>query len=358
MHNVRVGGIMAKVIMNHGTGGEIMQEFLAKHVTSHFPKMKSEVPLSSFDDSAVIDDIVFTTDGHTVKPLFFPGGDIGSLSVAGTVNDISVMGATPLALSCSLILEAGLDMDIVDKVLESMGKTCESCGVPIATGDTKVVEAGAVDQMIMTTAAVGKRSKYMDSNLATAEQYRKVDSRWATDTNVRPGDAIIVSGTVGDHGIALLSFREGYGFDTDLKSDVAPLNGLIEEGLKVGGIVAMKDPTRGGLANTLNEWCSKSKIAMEIDEPSIPLRDGVVNACEMLGIDPFSIGNEGKVVIACVPEMADEVVKALRKHPLGKNAAVIGHAKESDIPRVVLRTEIGGKRILEPPAGDPVPRIC
>lgn len=349
---------MAKVIMNHGTGGEIMQEFLAKHVTSHFPKMDAEVPLSSFDDSAVVDDIVFTTDGHTVKPLFFPGGDIGSLSVAGTVNDISVMGATPLALSCSLILEAGLDIDIVDRVLESMGNTCASCGVPVATGDTKVVETGAVDQMVMVTSAVGKRSKYMDQNLATAEQYRKVDSRWATDSNIRPGDAIIVSGTVGDHGIALLSFREGYGFDSEVKSDVAPLNGLIAEGLKVGGIVSMKDPTRGGIANTLNEWCSKSKIAMEIDEPSIPIRDGVVNACEMLGIDPYSIGNEGKVVMACVPEMADQVVAALRKHPLGKNAAVIGRAIESEIPRVILRTEVGGKRILEPPAGDPVPRIC
>ena len=349
---------MAKVIMNHGTGGEIMQEFLAEHVTSHFPKMKAEVPLDSFDDSAVVDDIVFTTDGHTVKPLFFPGGDIGSLSVAGTVNDISVMGATPLALSCSLILEAGLDIDIVDRVLGSMGKTSASCGVPIATGDTKVVEAGAVDQMVMVTSAVGKRSEFMDRNLEIAEQYRKVDSRWATDSNIRPGDAIIVSGTVGDHGIALLSFREGYGFDSEVKSDVAPLNGLIAEGLKTGGIVSMKDPTRGGIANTLNEWCAKSHIAMEIDEPSIPVRDGVVNACEMLGIDPFSIGNEGKVVIACVPEMADQVLAALRRHPLGKDAAIIGHATESDIPRVVLRTEVGGKRILEPPAGDPVPRIC
>lgn len=358
IHSVTVGGGMAKVVMNHGTGGEIMQDFLARHVTSHFPKMDAEVPLSSFDDSAVIDDIVFTTDGHTVKPLFFPGGDIGSLSVAGTVNDISVMGATPLALSCSLILEEGLDMDIVDKVLESMGRTSGSCGVPIATGDTKVVEAGAVDQMVMTTSAVGKRSRFMDGNLAVAEQYRKVDSRWATDDNIRPGDAIIASGTLGDHGIALLSFREGYGFDSDVQSDVAPLNGLIEVGLRIGGIVSMKDPTRGGIANTLNEWCSKSKIGMEINESDIPLKDGVVNACEMLGIDPLNIGNEGKVIIACVPDMADEIVGSLRKHPLGKDAAVIGHAMESEIPRVVLRTEIGGKRILEPPAGDPVPRIC
>lgn len=349
---------MAKVVMNHGAGGELMQEFLAKHITSHFPKMNSEVPLDSFDDSAVVDDVVFTTDGHTVKPLFFPGGDIGSLSVAGTVNDISVMGATPLALSCSLILEAGLDIDIVDKVLESMGKTAAGCGVPIATGDTKVVEAGAVDQMVMTTSAIGKRSKYLDANFAKAKEYRQVKDRWCTDSNLKPGDAIIVSGTVGNHGVALLSFREGYGFESTVKSDVAPLNNLIEQGLKVGGIVSMKDPTRGGLANTLNEWCSKSKIGMEIDEKSIPLDEGVVNACEMLGIDPLSIGNEGKVVIGCVPEMAEEVVKALHSHKLGKNAAIIGHATESKVPRVVLRTEIGGRRVLEPPAGDPVPRIC
>lgn len=349
---------MAKIAMNHGSGGEVMQEFLSKHVTSHFPAMDAQVPLSSLDDSAVVDGIVFTTDGHTVKPLFFPGGDIGRLSVAGTVNDISVMGAQPLALSCSLILEAGLDMDIVDRVMESVGATCRECGVPVATGDTKVVDAGAVDQMFMVTSAVGRRSPYMDGNLETARQYRQVDSEWATDDNIRPGDAIIVSGYVGDHGVAVLSSREGYGFESTVGSDVAPLNGLIAEGLKAGGIVAMKDPTRGGLANLLNEWADKSKVGIEVSETDIPLRDGTANACEMLGIDPFSIGNEGKVVIACVPEMADQMLKAVRSHPLGKDAALIGHAYASDIPRVVLRTEIGGRRILEPPVGDPVPRIC
>lgn len=349
---------MAKITMNHGSGGEIMQEFISKHVTAHFPRMDFPVPLDALDDSAVVGDIVFTSDGHTVKPLFFPGGDIGKLSVAGTVNDISVMGAEPLALSCALIIEAGLDMDVVDRVMTSMGDTCKSCGVPIATGDTKVVDAGAVDQMFMVTSAVGKRSRYMDHNIEVARQYRKVDSEWATDGNVRPGDAIIVSGTVGDHGVALLSYREGYGFDSEIQSDVAPLNGLIAEGLKTGGIVTMKDPTRGGLANTLNEWCSKSGIGMDINEKDIPLRDGVINACEMLGIDPLSIGNEGKVVIACVPEMEEEVLKTIRSHPLGRNASIIGHATESAVPRVIMKTEVGGKRILEPPSGDPVPRIC
>lgn len=349
---------MAQIGMNHGAGGEAMQEFLSKHVFPHFPKMKSEVPLSSLDDSAVVDGVVFTTDGHTVKPLVFPGGDIGSLSVAGTVNDIAVIGGKPLALSCSLVIEAGFDIDLFDKIMSSMGKTSKDCGVPIATGDTKVVERGGVDGLVVSTAAVGRRSPYLDHNIAVAEEYRKFDSRWTSDDNVRPGDTIIVSGTMGDHGIALLSFREGYGFESTVESDIAPLNGMIENILKVGGVTAMKDPTRGGLANTLNEWCDKSGIGMEIDGPSIPLNSAVVSACEMLGLDPLSIGNEGKAVIACVPEMAEDVLKALKSHPYGKNAAIIGKAVESDRPRVVMTTEIGGRRILDPPIGDPVPRIC
>ncbi|MBR2254367.1 MAG: hydrogenase expression/formation protein HypE [Candidatus Methanomethylophilaceae archaeon] len=348
---------MPKVIMNHGAGGELMQEFLTKHVTSHFPKSKSEIPLDSMDDSAVVDGIVFTIDGHTVKPLFFPGGDIGRISVSGTVNDISVMGAEPLGLACSAIIEEGLDMDVVDRVMDSMGRTSDECGVPIVTGDTKVVGAGAVDSMFISTSAIGRRSQYLDSDLSKASEYRKVKDRWCTDSNLAPGDAIIVSGYMGDHGVALLSFREGYGFESELSSDVTPLNHMIAEGLKVGGIVSMKDPTRGGLANTLNEWCSKSHVGMEIDFASIPLRDGVVNACELLGIDPLCIGTEGKAVIGVVPEMAEDVVKALRATKEGRDAAIIGHVTEAP-ERVILRTEVGGRRILEAPAGDPVPRIC
>jgi len=348
---------MAKVVMNHGAGGETMQEFLSKHIVSHFPHVRSDVPLSSLDDSAVVDGIVFTTDGHTVKPLFFPGGDIGSLSVAGTVNDISVIGGKPLALSCAVILEEGLDIDVVDRVMDSIGKTAVACNVPVVTGDTKVVESGAIDKMMIVTSAIGKRSEHMDHNVSVASQYRKVDSKWLTDDNVRNGDAIIVSGTLGDHGVSLLSFREGYGFESVVKSDVAPLNGIIAEVLKKGGAVTMKDPTRGGLANTLNEWSSKSKIGMELNENDIPLKDAVVNACDLLGIDPLSIGNEGKVVIACVPDMADEILKVLRKHPLGKDANIIGHAT-TKTKHVTIRTSVGGRRILEPPVGDPVPRIC
>ncbi|MCL1904997.1 MAG: AIR synthase-related protein, partial [Methanomassiliicoccaceae archaeon] len=213
------------------------------------------------------------------------------------------------------------------------------------------------DKMILVTSAVGKRSEHLDHNISVASNYRKIDSKWLTDDNVRDGDAIIVSGTLGDHGVSLLSFREGYGFESVVKSDVAPLNGMIENVLKKGGAVAMKDPTRGGLANTLNEWSSKSKIGIELSESDIPLKDAVVNACDLLGIDPLSIGNEGKAVIACVPDVADEIIKVLRAHPLGKDASIIGYAS-SKTKHVTIRTTVGGRRILEPPVGDPVPRIC
>jgi len=219
------------------------------------------------------------------------------------------------------------------------------------------MEAGAVDQMVLVTSAVGRRSPYLDQNLAVAREYRPVTSEWTTDDNLAPGDAIIVSGSMGDHGVALLSFREGYGFESDISSDIAPLNAMIESALKVGGITAMKDPTRGGLANTLNEWCQKSDLGMEIVDADVPRHPTVVNACELLGIDPLSIGNEGKVVIGCVPEMADEILAAIRAHPEGRGAALIGYATD-EYDRVVMRTEMGGRRILEPPIGDPVPRIC
>ncbi|MDH7508839.1 MAG: hydrogenase expression/formation protein HypE [Methanomassiliicoccales archaeon] len=348
---------MNRVTMGHGAGGELMQELIGKHIVPFLPDFPVEVPLKSFDDSAVVDGIVFTTDAHTVKPLFFPGGDIGALAICGAINDISVMGAKALAMSCALVLEEGLEFDVLERVMKSMGKYSALTGVPIVTGDTKVVEKGAADGMIITTSAVGRRSEYLDHNFKVASSSRKVRSNWLTDDNVADGDVIIVSGTVGDHGIAILSFREGYGFETKVKSDVAPLNELVEEILSVGGAVAMKDPTRGGLANTLNEWAEKSGVGIEIDEKAIPIAEPVRNACEMLGLDPLTIGNEGKLVVAVVPEMAEEVLKAMKGSPLGKGAEIIGKAT-SKHKRVVLRTEIGGKRILERPIGDPVPRIC
>jgi len=334
-----------------------MHELLSLHIIPFLPQFPVEVPLRSFDDSAVVDDVVFTTDAHTVKPLFFPGGDIGSLSVSGTVNDIAVMGATPLAMSLAVVLEEGLEIDALERVMKSVGKYSELANVPVVTGDTKVVESGALDGMIVTTSAIGKRSQYLDNNLEVARNHRPVTSNWLTDDNIQEGDVIIVTGTLGDHGVSLLSFREGYGFETEVKSDVAPLNHLIEEVLKVGGAVSMKDPTRGGFANAINEWSSKSGIGIEIEEADVPISEPVRNACELLGLDPMSIGNEGKAIIGCVPSMAEEVLKVIRSHPLGRNAAIVGKAT-SKYQRVVLHTEVGGHRILEPPVGDPVPRIC
>lgn len=348
---------MKRVMMGHGAGGEMMQELIHTHIIPFLPQVEGEVPLHSFDDSAVVDGIVFTTDGHTVKPLFFPGGDIGSLSVCGTVNDLSVMGGQPLAISCSMILEEGLEIETLEKVSMSIGETSRRCGVPVATGDTKVMEAGKVERMVISTSGIGRRSPYLDHDLEVASSYRKVDSRWMTDDNLRDGDTIIATGTMGDHGIALLSFREGYGFESEVKSDIAPLNGLVEEVLKVGGTVCMKDPTRGGFANAINEWSSKSKVGIEVDETSVPISEAVRNACELLGLDPLSIGNEGKMIVGVVPDMAEEALKVIRRHQYGRNAAIVGHAT-SEVRGVVLRTEVGGRRVLEPPVGDPVPRIC
>ncbi|HOK28006.1 MAG TPA: hydrogenase expression/formation protein HypE [Methanomassiliicoccaceae archaeon] len=347
---------MKRVTMGHGAGGELMHELLSHHIIPFLPQFTVDVPLRSFDDSAVVDDIVFTTDGHTVKPLFFPGGDIGSLAVCGTINDISVMGAQPLALAQSIILEEGLEIGVLERAMKSVGQYSELAGVPVVTGDTKVMESGALDKMVITTSAVGKRSRFLDHDLEVANEYRPVSSRWLTDDNIREGDVIIASGTMGDHGIALLSFREGYGFETEVKSDIAPLNRLVEDVLRVGGAVSMTDPTRGGFAS-INEWSSKSGIGIEIDEAAVPVAEPVRNACELLGLDPLSVGNEGKMIIGVVPEMADEVLKVLHRSPLGKNAAIVGKAT-SKFDCVVLRTEVGGHRILEAPVGDPVPRIC
>jgi hydrogenase expression/formation protein HypE len=334
-----------------------MQRLLRERVLPHLFTDQGEVPLSALDDSGVIDDIVMTTDSHTVKPLFFPGGDIGSLSVAGTVNDISVMGATPIALSLAIVAEEGLDADDLEKIARSIGATAQKAGVPVITGDTKVVERGAVDKLILNTSAFGKRSPALDTNLAEVARHRPIGSRWLEDRNVADGDAIIVSGTLGDHGVAILSARKGYGFDSDVVSDVAPLNDMISKAMAVGGIAAMKDPTRGGLANTLNEFSEKSKVGIEIEEDKIPIRQAVRSACGLLGIDPLEIGNEGKAVMAVVPGKAEEVLAALRATPEGREAAVIGRATKS-VRGVVMRTRVGGRRIVEAPIADPVPRIC
>jgi hydrogenase expression/formation protein HypE len=348
-----------KIKLAQGAGGEQMDKFIKQNILKYFgdETQKCEVTLDMLDDSAVIDDIVFSTDSHTVQPIIFPGGDLGSLAVAGTINDISVMGAKPIALSAGFIIEEGLDLDVFETIVKSMSITSKKAGVPIVTGDTKVVEKGAIQEFMINTSGIGKRQMILDKNIDEVKKYRKFDSRWLLDSNIKKGDIIILSGNIAEHGVALMSFREGYGFETTIKSDVAPVNGLMEKALGVGGIVSAKDPTRGGLANTVNEFSEKSKTGIILYEEEIPIPIGVRSACDMLGIDPLEIGNEGKVVFGVVKEKAEDVLKVIKKHPLGKNAAIIGQAT-NNFKGVVLETIVGGKRNLHKPIGDPVPRIC
>jgi hydrogenase expression/formation protein HypE len=348
-----------KIKLAQGAGGQAMDKLIKENILKYFGKNqgKAEISLSMLDDSAVVDDIVFTTDSHTVHPIIFPGGNLGSLAVAGTINDISVMGAKPIALSAGFIVEEGLSLEIFREIVSSMSKIANHAGVPIVTGDTKVVEKGAIQEFMINTSGIGKRTSLLDKNIKEVRKYRNFKSRWLLDSNLKSGDKIILSGNIGEHGIALMSFREGYGFETKIKSDIAPVNSLMEKALTYGGVVSAKDPTRGGLANTVNEFSEKSKVGIVIHEEAIPIPKGVKAACDMLGIDPLQIGNEGKVVLGVVKEKAEAVLSAIKKHPIGKNAAIIGEATNK-VKGVVLETKIGGKRNLYKPIGDPVPRIC
>lgn len=353
----KLENVMRKITMAQGAGGERMQEFIREFVLKELEHDFGDVPLAALDDAAVVDGVVFTTDSYTVKPLFFPGGDIGTLAVAGTVNDVAVMGAAPLALSCGMIIEEGFSERDLHRIMSSMSRTAKSAGVRIVTGDTKVVEKGAADQLFINTSGIGRRSEHLDSNIARVRSSREFKWNWPNDSSVDDGDVLIVSGPIGNHGVALLSFREGYGFETEVKTDAAPLNRLIEAAIRVGGVTAMKDPTRGGLANLLNEWAEKSKVGLVVREEDLPIDGPVLAACEMLGIDPLEIGNEGKVVLAVVPEAAEEVLAAVKSAPEGRGARIVGVAS-GDIEGVLLETHTGGRRLIEPPVGDPVPRIC
>ncbi len=348
---------MDRITLAHGAGGTIMNDLIKKYVLRHLGGSSAEVPLEALDDSAVINDIVLKSDSHAVKPLFFPGGDIGRLAIAGTVNDIAMMGAEPFALTSGFVLEEGLPIVDLERILKSMEETCREAGAYIITGDTKVVERSGLGGCVINTSGIGRRNEELERNIAEVKKHRYFNSRWLLDSNLRKGDKIIVSGTMGNHGLAVLSAQEGYNFGSQIMSDVTPLNKLVMKLLNVGGIVAMKDPTRGGLSNSLNELSEKSRIGLLIREGKIPMNGDVKAACEMLGIDPLEVGNEGKVVIGVVPQKSEEVLSVLKESREGKNAQIIGEAK-ADFKEVVLETLVGGKRILVPPSGDPVPRIC
>jgi hydrogenase expression/formation protein HypE len=348
------------ITMLHGAGGTVMHDLVKNYIVKHFGGATSaEVPLEAMDDAAVVGDVVLKSDSHAVKPIFFPGGDIGRLAVSGTVNDISMVGGEPYALACGFILEEGLTLDDFERILTSMQQTCVEADVNIVTGDTKVVEKGSLGGCVINTSGIGRRTAGLDKNFDVVRQFRRdFKSRWTLDSNLRVGDKIILSGTVGDHGLAVLSAQEGLRFGSSIKSDVKPLNRVIQHLLgEVGGIVAMKDPTRGGLADALNELSEKSHVGILTSENKIPVRGNVRAACEMLGLDPFEIGNEGKVIIGTVEEKAKEILELLRTTQQGKEAEIIGQTTR-DFTGVAMQTTIGGKRIIARPVGDPVPRIC
>jgi len=348
------------ITMLHGAGGTVMHDLVKNYIVRYFGgASNAEVPLEAMDDAAVVGDVVFKSDSHAVKPIFFPGGDIGRLSVSGTVNDIAMLGAEPYALACGFILEEGLSLTDFERILSSMQEACIEAGVNIVTGDTKVVEKGSLGGCIINTSGIGRRTPALDENLRVVKQFRTdFKPRWTLDSNLCAGDKIILSGTVGDHGLAVLSAQEGLSFGSGIKSDVKPLNRLIQKLLgDVGGIVAMKDPTRGGLADALNEFSEKSRVGILTYEDYIPVRNDVRAACEMLGVDPFEVGNEGKVIIGVVKSKAEEILELLRTTEAGKDAEIIGETTR-EFTGVAMQTVVGGKRIISRPIGDPVPRIC
>jgi hydrogenase expression/formation protein HypE len=358
------------VVMGHGAGGKMTSD-LIQHL---FAPAFDNQWLGQMGDSTVIDlsslvqgsgsgRLAFTTDSFVVSPLFFPGGDIGELAVNGTVNDLAMRGAKPLYLSAGFILEEGLPMETLGRAVDSMAAACKRAGVQIAAGDTKVVQRGHGDGLYINTSGIGIIPQGVDIGPA----------------NAKPGDVVLVSGTIGDHGIAIMSVREGLQFETEIRSDTAPLNGLVDAMIgSAGGDIApplqtgrtggpvcppspihcLRDATRGGLAAVLNELAEASKIGIEFDEMAVPVRPEVQAACEMLGLDPFYIANEGKLVAVLPEEAAEKALAAMRAHEYGKDAAIIGRVVTEHPGLVSARTSIGGMRVVDLPAGELLPRIC
>ncbi len=337
---------MNRITLAHGSGGKLTMELIEGIVSLfNIRNVNGGIGLDELDDSATIPlkdfEVVLTTDTYVVKPIFFPGGDIGKLAVCGSANDVSVMGAKPLAMLSAFVIEEGFEIDTFKKIIGSMSIECKKEEIALIGGDTKVVEKGSLEIAITTTCiGIAKRGEIV------------------SDRGIKIGDKIIISGYIGDHAIALLSVREGFEFSTELKSDVACVYPLIEAGRKVCKINAMKDPTRGGLSGVLNEWAMKNNVGIVIDEERVPIRDSVRAACEMLGLDPFMLANEGKVVFCVDKEYADDFLREIKKHRLGRNAEIIGDVVEKYKGRVILRTSIGSEKILNPPISDPIPRIC
>jgi hydrogenase expression/formation protein HypE len=333
-----------RILLAHGGGGQLTDDLIRHHI---LPSLNNET-LSELSDSAKLNvasnSLCFTTDSYVVKPLFFNGGDIGKLAVCGTVNDLAVAGSRPIALSLSLIIEDGFEFKLLDKVLASIGETARQNNVNIVTGDTKTVEAGAADRIFINTAGIGVKLTGADMG------YEKI----------AVGDKIIINGSIGDHGMTIISQREDIKFQSQMQSDCAALAGLTCELLEnTSGIKFMRDPTRGGLAASLNEISRSSGLSIEIREVDIPIKPVVQAAADMLGFDVLTIANEGKFIAIVSPESVDDCLRICKNHPLGKEAKVIGEVcRSSDVPLVELITQIGGKRIVQMPYGRELPRIC
>ncbi len=349
MTNVRKGYIrpidfkLGCVDLSHGSGGRAM----AQLIDELFKRAFDNDWLRQGNDQATFTvppgRLVMATDSHVVSPLFFPGGDIGCLSVHGTVNDVAMSGAVPLYLAAGFILEEGFALADLKRIVDSMADAAKQAGVPIVTGDTKVVEKGKADGVFITTTGVG----------VVPNGVRISGDR------ARSGDRILVSGTMGDHGVAIMSLRENLCFETTIRSDTAALHGLVAAMVQaVPGLHCLRDPTRGGLATTLNEIAAQSGVGMVIDEAAVPVQPAVQAACEFLGLDPLYVANEGKLISICAPDDAAQLLEAMRAHPLGRGAAIIGEVMADPHHFVQMRTRFGGKRIVDWLTGDPLPRIC
>ena len=331
------------ISMSHGSGGKLSHEL----ITGLFLKKLNNPILAQLEDSAFIQigdlPLVFTTDSYVVKPIFFPGGDIGKLAVYGTVNDISVMGARPLFLSCGFIIEEGMDYTLLEKIVDSISAAAEKARVKIVTGDTKVVERGSGDGLFINTSGVGIIENGVHLGIG----------------NIKVGDKIILSGTLGDHGIAVLSCREGFNFQSEIVSDSAPLWDMVSGMLKISRKIRfMRDPTRGGLGTLLNEVALGSSFCVMIEEAQLPVREDVRSLCEIIGIDPIYVANEGKLVAIVAPDDAEAVLKVMKGYPEGIEARLIGEITEEHKGKVCLATMVGGLRIIDMFVGDQLPRIC
>jgi hydrogenase expression/formation protein HypE len=330
------------VMLAHGSGGTLSRDLLNR---LFLPELGKAAP-RALDDSAVVridgQRYALTTDSHVVSPLFFPGGDIGRLAICGTVNDLAMVGAMPAALTCGFVIEEGLSFDILQRVVASMKEAAQEAGVFIAAGDTKVVQKGGADQLFINTSGMGKIEEGINISGANAKE----------------GDVVIISGSIGDHGIAVLSAREGLGFETTLESDVAPLNHLVATMLAAGEVHVLRDPTRGGVATSLVEISEQSNVVIELNEESLPFKPAVKAACEILGFDPLYVANEGKLIAFVQEDRADKVLATMKRTKYGENATIIGRVIASGKSQVRLKTHIGGTRLVDMLPGEMLPRIC